>query len=283
MSKFLSNMIELGIEAIIGTFSSKKKIEKAKEPLSRLIVNNEEIDVEEFLEMYDTRIHNFNTKQDDIKILKRSDFEGVYIIHNCTKNIFLVGKSKRVLRKVDRQFRGFENEDVYTDYENNDVFKIRIIKLKSSNYSNIEALEQDMKKKYGDYTQKKTQVKENEINTEKNNDIKVIFLAFGFLIIVMLLCFFMSYLYSIPKKGEIKVTINPEDYIGMNYQEVEKKFIDMGFTNVKSIPNEDLITGWINKEGETDKITIDNSDFNKDDIFSENAEVIITYHSFRVN
>lgn len=283
MSKFLSNMIELGIEAIIGTFFSKKKIEKAKEPLSRLIVNNEEIDVEEFLEMYDTRIHNFNTKQDDIKILKRSDFEGVYIIHNCTKNIFLVGKSKRVLRKVDRQFRGFENEDVYTDYENNDVFKIRIIKLKSSNYSNIEALEQDMKKKYGDYTQKKTQVKENEINTEKNNDIKVIFLAFGFLIIVMLLCFFMSYLYSIPKKGEIKVTINPEDYIGMNYQEVEKKFIDMGFTNVKSIPNEDLITGWINKEGETDKITIDNSDFNKDDIFSENAEVIITYHSFRVN
>lgn len=283
MSKFLSNMIELGIEAIIGTFSSKKKIEKAKEPLSRLIVNNEEIDVEEFLEMYDTRIHNFNTKQDDIKILKRSDFEGVYIIHNCTKNIFLVGKSKRVLRKVDRQFRGFENEDVYTDYENNDVFKIRIIKLESSNYSNIEALEQDMKKKYGDYTQKKTQVKENEINTEKNNDIKVIFLAFGFLIIVMLLCFFMSYLYSIPKKGEIKVTINPEDYIGMNYQEVEKKFIDMGFTNVKSIPNEDLITGWINKEGETDKITIDNSDFNKDDIFSENAEVIITYHSFRVN
>ena len=283
MSKFLSNMIELGIEAIIGTFSSKKKIEKAKEPLSRLIVNNEEIDVEEFLEMYDTRIHNFNTKQDDIKILKRSDFEGVYIIHNCTKNIFLVGKSKRVLRKVDRQFRGFENEDVYTDYENNDVFKIRIIKLKSSNYSNIEALEKKMKKKYGDYTQKKTQVKENEINTEKNNDIKVIFLAFGFLIIVMLLCFFMSYLYSIPKKGEIKVTINPEDYIGMNYQEVEKKFIDMGFTNVKSIPNEDLITGWINKEGETDKITIDNSDFNKDDIFSENAEVIITYHSFRVN
>lgn len=126
-------------------------------------------------------------------------------------------------------------------------------------------------------------MKENEINTEKNNDIKVIFLAFGFLIIVMLLCFFMSYLYSIPKKGEIKVTINPEDYIGMNYQEVEKKFIDMGFTNVKSIPNEDLITGWINKEGETDKITIDNSDFNKDDIFSENAEVIITYHSFRVN
>ena len=283
MSKFLSNMIELGIEAIIGTFFSKKKIEKAKEPLSRLIVNNEEIDVEEFLEMYDTRIHNFNTKQDDIKILKRSDFEGVYIIHNCTQNIFLVGKSKRVLRKVDRQFRGFENEDVYTDYENNDVFKIRIIKLESSNQSNIEALEQDMKKKYGDYTQKKTQVKENEINTEKNNDIKVIFLTFGFLIIVMLLCFFMSYLYSIPKKGEIKVTINPEDYIGMNYQEVEKKFIDMGFTNVKSIPNEDLITGWINKEGETDKITIDNSDFNKDDIFSENAEVIITYHSFRVN
>lgn len=56
----------------------------------------------------------------------------------------------------------------------------------------------------------------------------------------------------------------------------------MGFTNIKCIPKEDLITGWINKEGETDKITINNNDqFKKDEIFSEDAEVIITYHSFK--
>lgn len=34
MSKFLSNMIELGIEAIIGVSSSKKKILEAKETFS---------------------------------------------------------------------------------------------------------------------------------------------------------------------------------------------------------------------------------------------------------
>ena len=278
MGKFLSNMIELGFNALINIPFSKKKTLKAKETLERLIIDNEEIDIEEFLEMYDTRIYNFDSKQYDIKILKRADFEGVYIIHNCTKDIYLVGKSQKVLKKVDRYFRGFENEDVYEDYENCDTFKIRIIKLENSDYNDIDELEKDMKEKYGTYI-----YKENIVSTsEKNNEFKLDFLAFVISITIIAFGFFMLYLYSIPKEGEAKVTINAKDYIGVNYEEVEEKFKDMGFTNIQSIPKEDLITGWMNKDGETDKITINNnSKFEKDEIFSKDAEIIITYHSFK--
>lgn len=123
----------------------------------------------------------------------------------------------------------------------------------------------------------------NKIKTEKDkkNDNIFICLYMVFMLLALAFCLFMAYWYSTPKAGEVKVTIDPKSYIGVNYQEVEEKFEDMGFTNIKSVPKEDLITGWINKEGETDKITINNDSFKKDEIFSEDAEVVITYHSFK--
>ena len=194
MGKFLSDMIGLGVEALFEIPSSKKKIEDVKKRLNRFIIDNEEIDVNDFIEMYDTRIHNFDSKRDDIKFLKQLDFEGVYIIHNCSKNIYLVGKSKKVLRKIDRQFRGFENVNVYSDFQNNDSFKIRIIDFENSNYKDIDRLVKELTDKYGTYTLKKanTQVKEKNIKEEKNNIIAII-LCFTTMILVLLFCFIMIY------------------------------------------------------------------------------------------
>ena len=105
---------------------------------------------------------------------------------------------------------------------------------------------------------------------------------FGFLIIVICFSCFMFFWYSTPKEGETKISINAKDYIGIQYKEVEEKFINMGFSNIKSVPKEDLIFGWFNKEGATDKITINNTDnFKKDEIFPKDADIIIYYHSFK--
>lgn len=284
MGKFLSDMIGLGVEALFEIPSSKKKIEDVKKRLNRFIIDNEEIDVNDFIEMYDTRIHNFDSKRDDIKFLKQLDFEGVYIIHNCSKNIYLVGKSKKVLRKIDRQFRGFENVNVYSDFQNNDSFKIRIIDFENSNYKDIDRLVKELTDKYGTYTLKKanTQVKEKNIKEEKNNIIAII-LCFTTMILVLLFCFIMIYWSTTPKEGEIKITTDAKEYYNKYYEDVKNEFEDMGFNNIKIVPKEDLITGWLNKDGEIEKITINDTTFKKDDIFSEDAEVIITYHSFKDN
>lgn len=45
---------------------------------------------------------------------------------------------------------------------------------------------------------------------------------------------------------------------------------------------EDLVTGWITKDGEVYKVSIDgDSDFDEGDIFPEDAEVVVTYHTFK--
>ena len=110
MGKFLSDMISLGIEGVFAYSSAKKKAEEAKGILDRLTSGDEEVPVAEFLRMYDLRLHDFDSKQDDIKFMKNWDFEGVYVLHNCSKSIYHIGRSSRVLRKIDRTFRGYDKQ-----------------------------------------------------------------------------------------------------------------------------------------------------------------------------
>ena len=43
----------------------------------------------------------------------------------------------------------------------------------------------------------------------------------------------MFFWYSTHKEGETKISINAKDYIGVQHTEVEEKFINMGFSNIK--------------------------------------------------
>lgn len=94
--------------------------------------------------MYDTRIYNIDTGQKDIKIMKRIDFEGAYILYNQTKNIYYSGHSKKVLRKIDRHFRGYENIDLYVDYTEGDEFFVKIKPLDPNDSLSVIDLEKEL-------------------------------------------------------------------------------------------------------------------------------------------
>ena len=151
MANFLSNMISLGIEGILAYSSTKNKAKNNKNILERLISGDEEVPIDEFLSMYDLRIYNFDSKRDDIKFMKNFDFEGVYIIHNCSRNIYHVGRSKKVLIKIDRTFRGYENQAIYDDWKKEHEFKVKIVKFDSNAFDDITLLEKELRKKYGVY------------------------------------------------------------------------------------------------------------------------------------
>lgn len=69
-----------------------------------------------------------------------------------------------------------------------------------------------------------------------------------------------------------------------NYEDVEKQFKEIGFLNVEVEPIEDLITGWIIKDGQIEEVTIsDSSSFSTDDLFFADALVKIKYHTFSSN
>ena len=81
--------------------------------------------------------------------------------------------------------------------------------------------------------------------------------------------------------GQVKITSNPDDYEGRMYEEVEKELKDQGFKNVKTAKIEDLITGWLTKDGEVDKVTIDGKDsYKSGEWIDKDAKVIIFYHTF---
>jgi len=81
--------------------------------------------------------------------------------------------------------------------------------------------------------------------------------------------------------GKIKVNYSSSDFDGSNYEDVISQLEKQGFTNIKTNPDEDLITGWITKDGEVEEVKIDGyATFSSSSRFLPDVEIVITYHTF---
>lgn len=80
-----------------------------------------------------------------------SDPVGVYVLYNRTKNLTYVGQAKRLYFRVNQHLTGHGNGDVYADYKTGDEFSVKLIKLSSSGYDDLNKLEKDTIKNYGAY------------------------------------------------------------------------------------------------------------------------------------
>jgi len=71
---------------------------------------------------------------------------------------------------------------------------------------------------------------------------------------------------------------------GKQFEDVVSALQDAGFTNVKSNPLGDLVTGWLSGEGEVKAVEVDgDSSFSTDNSFPATAPVVVSYHSFPAN
>ncbi|MBQ8688173.1 MAG: hypothetical protein IJ512_06445 [Ruminococcus sp.] len=85
-----------------------------------------------------------------------------------------------------------------------------------------------------------------------------------------------------PKADEVQMISSAEAYKGAYYEQVKIELENAGFTNIELVVQEDLITGWITKDGSVERVSINGEDdFHKGDIFPKDASVLITYHSFK--
>ncbi len=81
--------------------------------------------------------------------------------------------------------------------------------------------------------------------------------------------------------NRIEMPASSSDYEGRNYQEVINELEIIGFTNINVEVLDDLVIGWLTKDGEVEKISIDgNTIFSSGAKYSSDATVIITYHTF---
>ena len=78
--------------------------------------------------------------------------------------------------------------------------------------------------------------------------------------------------------------VTSKDAKGTKYTDIMDKFNKVGFVNVKTNVLYDIITGWVTEDGEVKSITINGEeDFDIYDQFRPDAEVIITYHTYKKN
>ncbi len=81
-------------------------------------------------------------------------------------------------------------------------------------------------------------------------------------------------------QNETAITEAMERYREKNYNNILAMFRGAGFTNVTAVPMNDLSIFARNKNGLVDSVSINgNTDFEEGDIFSKDANVLITYHS----
>lgn len=96
-----------------------------------------------------------------------------------------------------------------------------------------------------------------------------------------------SLLESITKQeilvGEkIYAGLSSKEVKGKNYSEIVDHFKQQGFTDIKTEKIEDLVTGWLTKDGEVENVTINGlSDFEKESIFEPDAKIVVFYHTFK--
>lgn len=83
---------------------------------------------------------------------------------------------------------------------------------------------------------------------------------------------------------KLPLPLSSKDAKGANYQDVMKSFKDAGFENIALEVEYDIITGWMTDDGEVKSVTVNGDNkFSAGNEYRADAEVIITYHTYRKN
>ena len=80
----------------------------------------------------------------------------------------------------------------------------------------------------------------------------------------------------------IALPIESKDIDKKNYKVVVSQLKDAGFTNVKTEKIEDLITGWITKDGQIESVSIQGeTEFVKGKEIPKDTQITVSYHTFK--
>ena len=126
-------------------------------------------------------------------------------------------------------------------------------------------------------------IKELEIH-DRINKRNMVYSACGFVAIVLLMVVLPLFmlLESEPGRNGVRLPQDAKKYKGENYEVVVQQLEDAGFEDVEAKPVKDLVTGWITKDGSVESVSIaGDTEFEEGDIFSIDAKVVVTYHTFK--
>ena len=85
------------------------------------------------------------------------------------------------------------------------------------------------------------------------------------------------------REGQAQVPLSARDFQGENYQDVINDLENAGFTNIHIQILDDLITGWLTRDGSVNQVSINgDTGFRSGAWFPTYAEIIVIYHTFPI-
>lgn len=110
---------------------------------------------------------------------------------------------------------------------------------------------------------------------KKKKRITIIFVV----ILILILAYFWGGDDS--HEGESMTPSKSSEMRGLDFETVEESFKANGFSNIKLEKIEDLITGWLTKDGEVEEVSVGgDTGYTSGSWVSADTEVIIRYHTF---
>ena len=142
--------------------------------------------------------------------------------------------------------------------------------------------ESDVRSKELDYLYKDNKLK-MFLDMFKNDNFVLVFM----MVMIFVVGRIFSISASISEKKEddrIVIPMDAKKYKGENYKHVVQQLEDAGFENVDAEPVYDLVTGWLTKDGEVEKVSIaGDTEFKEGEYFSEEDHVVVVYHTYKKN
>lgn len=103
-----------------------------------------------------------------------------------------------------------------------------------------------------------------------------------YLFLIVIICFtLVSCEDSESHLGQAKTPSGSSVMKGRTYTDVVEIFEEKGFKNIRLEKLEDLIFGWLTKDGEVEKVTVGGEEnYSADKWVDSNTEIVIYYHTF---
>lgn len=143
--------------------------------------------------------------------------------------------------------------------------------------------ESSLKEKEIDYFYKDNKLK-IFLDIFKNDNFVLIFVFSLLLIVGGIFSIGASFSEKEEEKDRVVIPMDAKKYKGENYKQVVQQLKDVGFEDVDAEPIYDLVTGWLTKDGEVEKVSIaGDTEFEEGDYFKEDDHVIVMYHTYKKN
>lgn len=82
-------------------------------------------------------------------------------------------------------------------------------------------------------------------------------------------------------EDEVQMPMSDYYYTGKDFTIIVKQLEELGFNNITTQVVKDIVTGFLVKDGEVEEVIINgNNNFEENEIFKKDAEVIVVYHTY---